>query len=452
MLRSTLALGSLFGAAMLLACAAKAPATPDPFEATSAAKPRAERSPGPSLSRRASTLFPADAVLAGNVALAQEALLYPTAERALADRKTGSMSLPPRTHFAIYPVLEASPGTAKVRTLEDRRDCAAAASRDPDAPVYAIEAYVARDSLVARLARATVVEHADGTGARAIQGALLRIREDGSGEPLDEGLAPIGVIPRDSIALATPSGGANDGAVFARTLDPLVCDPDPQTEAAWRAKAPKEPPPPREPDMRDEPEYRICINDVLTRSSFGNVSTKLCEEQYRARHPSPRPNRFALPLPPPLMPSYCQVFIPGLTSPLVTKLDGKPFLSVATLSNTTSSVGTATHAGVYLAQVARVCGSVRVEVPAEVVKYPGASGRGRLGLERDVSWARERAAVTWPDGSRAGTIATTGPIPNGELSPASDDRMCTKVDRFAEPLCLAKSDLCATRSCPSTTK
>jgi hypothetical protein len=76
----------------------------------------------------------------------------------------------------------------------------------------------------------------------------------------------------------------------------------------------------------------------------------------------------------------------------------------------------------------------------------GSIGTGRGGIDPPLV-ARDGAAVTWPDGSAAGTVARGGAIAKSALSDASGDRQCASIAPFTTPLCLAKRDLCAAPGC-----
>lgn len=457
-----------------VACAgAPTPSAPIPelprAPSSASAAPRAS-APGasPSSSVLASSLFAPGAPLEGNVVLSPMARLYPTAAAALAAPKPTE---PPRHvdpgRMLVYPVIEAPTGVAKVRTEADTHDCARSRTDGFGEVVYAIEAYVPREQLVARLARTLLVEHGDGTGALVTKGALVRALPDGRGELFDEAMAKaVGTIPRERIALATTSTKEESAPSWARAFSPLACGPHPQSVDEWRAteterrraevakqhegeqerayqacleRERKTPPaPPAAPGRRPtvlESLGKLTCSDLYASGVFGTGQSSLSALGDRG---------FGIDTP------YCGAIAPENKPDLASRLDGRPFLTLRSLAGSSSggsnvSSGTA---GAYLAELPRTCGSLRVEVPAEAVRRSGSgAGLGGFGGGGAVRYSRKGSDVTWPDGTPAGKVTRSGVIRESELVSASDDRLCRKVALYAEPLCQSTKDLCRTPEC-----
>ena len=427
-----------------------------PAPSSASAAPRTSASAAPTASVLASSLFAPGAPLSGNVVLSPEAKLYPTASAALAAPKPTE---PPRfvnpSRVLVYPALEGPPGAAKIRTEDDTHDCEWSRTRAFADPAYAIEAFVPREQLVARLARAVLVEHPDGTGALAAKGALLRVLADGRAELVDEAMAKaIGPIPRERIALATTSTKEETAPVWAREFTPLACNPTPQSVADWR-----------------EDEARRHQAELTNQREAERTRLyQSCLERERNAPPAPPPTPGRRPTtletlgklscaelyPPGYMGSglgglaglgdrgfgndapHCRAIAPERNGDMASRLDGQPFLKLASL--VASSPGSSTvgpGAGrAYLANIPRTCGTVRVEIPEEAVRRSGGGGgMGGFGSGRDVLYPRTGSVVTWPDGTLAGKVTRSGSVREDALTPASDDRLCRRVAPFAEPLC-----------------
>jgi hypothetical protein len=454
------------------ACAAPTKGAPipelPPAPSLASAAPRTSASAAPPASVLASSLFAPGAPLVGNVVLSPEAKLYPTASAALAAPKPTE---PPRfvnpSRVLVYPVLEGPPGAAKIRTEDDSDDCEWWETRAFADPAYAIEAFVPREQLVARLARAVLVEHPDGTGALAAKGALLRVLADGRAELVDEAMAKaIGPLPRERIALATTSTKEETAPVWTRAFTPLACNPNPQSLDDWREDEARR----HQAELTNQREaertrlYQSCLE----------------RERNAPPAPPPKPGRRPTTLetlgkvscaeiyPPGAMGSglgglagllgrgsgtdapRCRAIAPEQNRDMASRLDGQPFMKLTSLVE--SSPGSSTvgpGAGrAYLANIPRTCGTVRVEIPEEAVRWGGGGrGSGGFGSGRDVFYPRTGSVVTWPDGTIAGKVTRSGSVREDALTPASDDRLCRRVARFAEPLCQSKNDLCRSREC-----
>jgi hypothetical protein len=410
----------------------------------------------------ASSLFPADVPLEGNVVLSAEGKLYPTASAALAAPKPKA---PPRylRSALVLPVVDAPRGAVKVRTEDDTGDCAWSRTRSYIEPTYVIEAFAPREHLVARVARGMLVEHADGTGAWVAKGAPVRVLADGRGELWDETLAKVvGFVPRDRLALATTS--TREDPTWKHVLAPLACDPKPQSVDDWRA---------------GESKRRLAEADAQ-RDAERQRQYEACLARERSAPPTPPP---ANGRPTPfgtvklscadifkgggigqglgglggfglgqrgVEAPYCTASAPERNADISTQVDGKPFVKLASIA--ASSTGGAKvgqgAGGAYVAEVHRTCGALRVEVPEEAV-VRGGSGAGLGGLAGGgaVLYARVGSDVTWPDGTRAGKVTRSGPVRADALTPTADDRLCRKVAPFAEPLCQSKDDLCRAPGC-----
>lgn len=410
----------------------------------------------------ASSLFAPDAPLEGSVVLSPDAKLYPTANAALAAPKP---TAPPRyvgsSSALVFPVLESSSGAVKVRTEGDTRDCAWSRTISFSEPAYAIEAFAPREQLVARLARAVMVEHADGTGAWASKGAVLRVLADGRAELVDETLAKvIGFVPRDRIALATTANKDDAGPAWKRVLSPLACDPKPQSVDDWRAGESKrrQAEADKEREAERQRQYEACLERERNTppappppagrpTIFGTVKLS-CADIFRGGGVGWGLGGFRLGERG-VEPPYCTARAPEENRDIAARVDGKPFAKLSSIvaSSTGSTKVGQGAAGSYVAEIPRTCGGLRVEVPEEALGR-GGSGAGIGGLGGGgVLYPRAGSDVTWPDGTRAGKVSRSGAVRENSLTPTADDRLCRRVAPFAEPLCQSKNDLCRTLGC-----
>ena len=439
--------------------------TVDPDHAPSSVLPSASASP-PSAAVLPTTIFAADHSLAGQVLLLAETRLYPTAAAALAASKSAQPStkvLP----FKTYTVVASMPGVAKVRTETAADDCMFDGSVGvTDGPAYAVEAFVAREFLIARLNQTIVVEHPDFTGGRAERGAPLLMFADGHAELLDRLLnQALGPIPRERVGLATLGASVNETAwpSWKHEIKALVCDPKPEPLEAWQAKEAERRK--TEAERRKESDdkaskvaYQQCLEAeqkappakaVPKGSILGSTPVITCDDLLAG-------GAFAGSLPTvenmdlgfgSLPPPNCDISEPNGQNDLTSRVGGQPFATVSTLTSTECFSVFSGANGTYIAELGVSCGTVRVEVPAVAVNR-GARGKSSPGrpLPRSL-YSRNGSAVTWLDVTAAGTVARSGAIIESTLFQGSGGRLCTKVEPFAEPLCQAKRDLCETLDC-----
>ncbi len=424
-----------------------------------------------------SSLFDAGAPVEGVIAIARDTALYPTAQAARGAPKRAPTA--PAAGLVIYAVTGAMDGVVRIQTGQQPMDCLDAGG-DPDglAPTLAIDAFVARDQLVARLAEPVVVERADGSGARAEMGAPLRVFDDGRAELLDPALARvIGPLPRSSIALATPPGrmtsvaqAASDGPDHAgrvgrwsKPLAPLVCEHGPESLEAWRAG---------EETRRETRRQQGAEAAAHERAEAAEAAFQRCLTDEAAKAARPKKPSSVLEV----MPSCAELRASGVFEPAPTELlfDGMrgpepgprlcevdvqtaEFVELARadaaarvlsdLAFTSSTVGVGQR-GTFQASLMLRCGELRVALPPAAVAKgnPGAVGTLFMGQRKAEPRAhvRRAATLTWTDGAPAGSVTKAGSVPRDSLVQAADGRLCMSLPRLAERVCLAATDVCAT--------
>lgn len=383
-----------------------------------------------------STSLPVD----GRIAVPSETLLYPTAADAEAETKLKSESErePESELGGVGPVLRAPPAGAQnlklsiYRIVESREnvvrvtnesvvDCA----RDRESYLdlkYNISAYVAKRKLLPRLIRTVLVENPDGTGVRILPGAPLHNLVEGrEGVFWDPTLAKAaGAVPLDFIGLSVPPDPER-GPDWTLKLERLVCDPTPEAFDSWRARKEE-----KQTAEEAQKEYQAC---------------RAREEAERRRAAKEKAGLIS-----PL--GQCESVLNG-----VTRIPQAPLCTIREepLGTHSSFVGVNPANGNFVAEIARACAVSRVGVRKEDVTQ---SRSGQTERVRGVGsssagyyFPRRKSLVTWPNGSLAGEVWLSGPVPVSEYKRIKDGRMCRRVAPFAAPLCQKAADLCRKPSC-----
>ncbi len=438
------------------------------------------RTDAPDEPKRATRVVPASSILADDLAPATHVLvvegtaLHPTLEAARADTTVLAMKTGPGALTA-YAITASGPSSVTVRTGSGLADCVTGSWGGFGRPSYAVDAFVAREHLVARLAEPIHIEHADGTGVHVERGAPARVFVDGHAELVDTILArAAGPLAKEKLALATPARerDATSRTPWGRSGEALACAPFPEPVEQWRRRhAAEEGAKRREQTSTEERKrYEAC----LTAEKRG------ARAEAQARPPTKRPGEvdtssLVLGLSQAL--SCDRMLASGLFSSLGTvstmdvwtfvppcslvspddraeraRFDGRPFALITSIAAGPTTVLHDATRDAYLAEATRTCGVVRVEVAESAVGSnrtgEGMIGTGRLGASPEMLlWPRLASVVTWPDGTRAGTVSRTGSVRASDLSEASGDRLCTKVAPFAARLCHARADLCKDPHC-----
>jgi hypothetical protein len=319
----------------------------------------------------------ADPVPPGNVAIAADAPLYPSAAAARAHVQD-----PPTTGTPIAMRLIADRGDVVELSTGHAADCLG----DFFHP-YALRVFAPKAALIARAAAAVTKSFDDGTAVVIDRGAAVR-----AGKPVDPVLAATGVAPIARLTLAAPPK-LKPVALPRVTGERMVCDPL-MTESEWRQ---------RQQDFRRARKPGDVIDrwspEIVPWCTLTNGLTMGSEP------PKPPPTVGGTAMPWPFDRSRTAVY--------------------------------RSRAG-FLADAEVTCGRVRVMAEEAALVRPG--GTGTAGGFRAPWTPRPGAVVVWPDGSPAGKYEGPWHHVDRDVV-EQGDLICVALDPVTERVCHRRGDV-----------